>query len=133
MRSYEKGIVTVYPGAFFNETVLYAPNGSPTPTKAITAEDSLLLRVTSDKLTEMQHYDPHKAHQLVLAIFKQVLSLPSLDPAGLTHSTPQRANSRAKGHTLPPRGTRCRQGHTLPCDPITAVPRSAPLPIPHLN
>ena len=46
MRSYDAAIVTVYPGAFFNETVLYAPGGSPTLSKAITAEDSLLLRVT---------------------------------------------------------------------------------------
>ena len=61
----------VYPGAFFNEQVLYAPQLG-TLTAAVATEDSLLLRVSSEQRLQMQHVDPHKAHQLVLAIFKQV-------------------------------------------------------------
>ena len=65
-------ITNVYPGAFFNENVLYAPSGAGTLTSAVAAEDSLLLRVSKLSMAEMQHADPHKAHQLVLCIFKQV-------------------------------------------------------------
>eukprot|EP00966_Prymnesium_polylepis_P110506 2556478-Prymnesium_polylepis.1 len=49
-----KGVVSVYPGAFFNEKTLYAPAESPTLMRAVTAEDSLLLRVPSERLYEMQ-------------------------------------------------------------------------------
>ena len=62
----------MYPGAFFNEGVLYSPSGSGTLTAAVAAEDSLLLRVSAERRAEMQHTDPHKAHQLVLCLFKQV-------------------------------------------------------------
>ena len=65
----------VYPGAFFNESVLYAPHGSGTLTTAVAKEKSLVLRVSSERLAEMQHTDPHKAHQLVLCIFKQVMQV----------------------------------------------------------
>ena len=64
--------VLVYPGAFFNETVLYSPPGSCTLEGATAVEDCLMLRVSAERLADMQHTDPHKAHQLVLAIFKQV-------------------------------------------------------------
>jgi Ca2+-binding EF-hand superfamily protein/CRP-like cAMP-binding protein/anti-anti-sigma regulatory factor len=62
----------VYPGAFFNETVLYAPCSAGTLSTALAKEDSIVLRVSPEQLVKMQHADPHKAHELVLSIFKQV-------------------------------------------------------------
>ena len=83
-------INNVYPGAFFNENVLYAPSGAGTLTSAVAAEDSLLLRVSKMRMAEMQHADPHKAHQLVLCIFKQVLQP---NTRAVCHGHPQARSS----------------------------------------
>ena len=45
---------TIYPGALFNESVLYSPPGSGALFTAIAAEDCVLLRISHEQRTRMQ-------------------------------------------------------------------------------
>mmetsp|Transcript_23205 Transcript_23205/g.55929 ORF Transcript_23205/g.55929 Transcript_23205/m.55929 type:complete len:1314 (-) Transcript_23205:373-4314(-) len=62
---------TVYPGAFFNEHVLYSGNASGALYTAIATEDSVMLRLDASMRQEMQWHDPHTAYTVVLAVFRQ--------------------------------------------------------------
>ena len=62
---------TIYPGAYFNEHVLYSTEAGALFT-AIAEEDCVLLRLSHDQRQRMQYLDPHHAYQLLLSVFKQV-------------------------------------------------------------
>ena len=63
---------TVYPGAFFNEHVLYSPRETGALFTASAAEDCVILRMGHEQRLRMQHHAPHHAYQLLLSVFKQV-------------------------------------------------------------
>ena len=63
---------TVYPGAFFNESVLLRSEGTGGTLYTATAEeDSVILCLSHSQRQEMQWAEPHLAYNLVLAVFRQ--------------------------------------------------------------
>lgn len=113
---------SVYPGAFFNETALYAPREAGTLYRAVCAEDSLMLSLSAEQLLDMQHQDPHKAHQLVLSVLRQVeMRTASRRHHMLPHAAevnPDANNSKAKLDAANPRASttvirRKRHGETM--------------------
>lgn len=63
---------TVYPGAFFNESVLLRSEGTGGTLYTATAEeDSVILCLSHSQRQAMQWAEPHLAYNLVLAVFRQ--------------------------------------------------------------
>ena len=62
---------TIYPGAFFNEHVVYASH-CEAPYTATAAEDSAMLRLSKQAREDMMWHDARTAFHLILAVFKQV-------------------------------------------------------------
>ena len=84
--------MTAYPGAFFNEHVLYNGHTSRTLYSATAMEDTVVLRVTHELRQEMQWHDAHTAYQLVLAAFRQA-ELRQPHRRHPTHAKPENAQT----------------------------------------
>ena len=63
---------TIYPGALFNEHVVYSPPETGALFTAVAAEDSVLLSISHEQRMRMQYQSPHDAYQLLLSVLKQV-------------------------------------------------------------
>ena len=63
---------TIYPGALFNEHVLYSPPETGALFTADAAEDSVLLRIGHEQRHAMMQHSPADAYYLLLTVFKQV-------------------------------------------------------------
>ena len=63
---------TIYPGALFNEHVVYSPPDTGALFTAVAAEDSVLLCISHEQRMRMQYQSPHDAYQLLLSVLKQV-------------------------------------------------------------
>ena len=63
---------TIYPGALFNEHVMYSPPYTGALFSAVAVEDCVLLRIGHEQRMRMQYQSPNDAYALLLTAFKQV-------------------------------------------------------------
>ena len=63
---------TIYPGAFFNEHVMYSAADAGALYTATAVEDSVILRISGRQREQMQEQNPHDSYQLLLSVFRQI-------------------------------------------------------------
>jgi len=63
---------TIYPGAFFNEHVMYSAADAGALYTATAVEDSVILRISGRQRELMQEQNPHDSYQLLLSVFRQI-------------------------------------------------------------